>query len=146
MAPRVAKDILSYCTSCRMDLVHTVVAMHGDRVVRVLCRTCKKEHAYRLPSELRAAAEKKRPGKGSSAARGRSTPAEWETAMERMRHVTGKPYALNGTYEAGDRLDHPVFGPGLVRRLISSDKMEVLFEEGAKVLVRGAAQGTRHAS
>ncbi|MEW6667903.1 MAG: hypothetical protein AB1512_22055 [Thermodesulfobacteriota bacterium] len=140
MSPKVAKDIIAYCTSCRMDLVHTIVAVHGDKVVRVLCRTCKKEHAYRVPMELRAAAKKERSAKGRSPRKGRSAAAEWETAMERMRAVPAKPYAMDGLFEAGEKLDHPVFGLGIVKRLIGSDKMEVLFEEGTKVLVRGPAR------
>ncbi|MEW6667295.1 MAG: hypothetical protein AB1512_18990 [Thermodesulfobacteriota bacterium] len=140
MSPKVAKDIIAYCTSCRMDLVHTIVAVHGDKVVRVLCRTCKKEHAFRRPAELKAAAKKERTVKGPSARKGRSAPAEWETAMERMRDLTGKPYAMDGHYEEGDKLDHPVFGLGIVKRLIGPDRMEVLFEEGVKLLVRGSAR------
>jgi hypothetical protein len=137
MAPKVAKDIVSYCTSCRMDLVHTIVAVHGDKVVRVLCGTCKKEHAFRLPMELRASATRGRAVKGPSPRKSRSTVASWETAMERKRDLTAKPYAMDGPYEAGDKVDHPVFGLGVVQRLISQDKMEVLFEEETKVLVRG---------
>jgi hypothetical protein len=146
MAPRVAKDIVSYCTSCRMDLVHTIVAVHGDRVVRVLCRTCKKEHAFRLPAELRFSATKKPSAKGTSPKKGRSSAAEWQTATERMRDLAAKPYAMEGVYETGDKVDHSVFGLGVVRKLISPDKMEVLFEEGAKVLVRGSMRGPRESS
>jgi ribosomal protein L44E len=139
MAPRVAKDIVSYCTSCRMDLVHTIVAVHGDRVVRVLCRTCKKEHAFRLPAEQRVSATKKHSAKSPSPRKGRSAGAEWEAAMERIRELTAKRYALDVFCEAGEKVDHPVFGLGRVERLISPDKMEVLFEEGVKLLVRGNA-------
>ena len=136
MAPKVAKDIVSYCTSCRMDLVHTIVAVKGDKVVRVLCRTCKKEHAYRLPEELRAPATRKRVAKDPAPRKARSV-AEWEAAMEGMKHLAATPYAMGGCYEAGEKVDHPVFGLGTVRKLISPDKMEVLFEEGVKVMVRG---------
>ena len=140
MAPKVAKDIVSYCTSCRMDLVHTVVAVKGDKVVRVLCRTCKKEHAYRLPEELRVSATRKRVAKDPAPRKGRSTTAEWETAMEGMKHLTATPYVMGGCYEAGEKVDHPVFGLGAVTKLIAADKMEVLFEEGTKLLVRGFAR------
>ena len=42
---QIAKDTLAYCTSCKKELTHTVVAMKGDKIVKVLCNTCKKEHA-----------------------------------------------------------------------------------------------------
>ena len=46
---RTAQDTLAYCGSCKMDLSHTIMAMQGDRVIRVQCRTCKKEHTYKAP-------------------------------------------------------------------------------------------------
>jgi hypothetical protein len=143
MPPKVAKDIISYCTRCRMDLVHTIVAMDGDKVVRVLCRTCKKEHAFRLPVELRFSATRKPSMKGTSPKKGRSAAVEWVVAMERMAGLAGKPYAMKGVYEAGDKVDHPVFGLGVVRKLMSPDKMDVLFEEGGKLLVCGSMRGPR---
>ena len=43
----VGKETLAYCTSCKMDLNHVIVAMKGDRLAKVQCLTCKKEHAYK---------------------------------------------------------------------------------------------------
>lgn len=43
----VGKETLAYCTSCKMDLNHVIVAMKGDRIAKVQCLTCKKEHAYK---------------------------------------------------------------------------------------------------
>jgi hypothetical protein len=44
---------------------------------------------------------------------------------------------MDGLFEQGQKLSHPTFGTGLVKELISYDKMAVLFEAGMKVLVRG---------
>lgn len=136
MAPRVAKDIISYCPSCRMDLNHTVVAVDGDKVVRVLCLTCKKEHAFRLPLELRPSSTKKRTTKTPVPRKATADIDNWETDMERIRDLSAKVYTLDGFYEAGEKIDHHVFGLGVVKRLISTNKMEVLFEKGVKLLVR----------
>src|ERR1700747_3688973 len=45
----VGKEALAYCTSWKMDLNHIVVAMKGDRIAKVQCLTCKKEHVYKAP-------------------------------------------------------------------------------------------------
>jgi hypothetical protein len=146
MAPQVAKSVLSYCTSCKMDLIHTIVAVKGDKIVRVLCRTCKKEHAFRLPVELKASSKKRRAVKSSVPQKARSAAAEWEKAMEQVAGLAAKAYTPGGLFEAGEKVDHPMFGPGVVRRLISPNKMEVVFEEEVKVMIRGESPGTSASS
>ena len=48
----VASETLAYCTSCKMDLNAVVVAMKGDRIAKVQCLTCKKEHVYKAPKGI----------------------------------------------------------------------------------------------
>lgn len=67
----------------------------------------------------------------------RSSVAEWEDTMERLRGLPAKPYALDGLFDAGEKVEHPVLGPGIVKKLIEPDKMEVLFKEEIKILARG---------
>ncbi|MDD5204735.1 MAG: hypothetical protein PHS17_04905 [Desulfobacterales bacterium] len=57
--------------------------------------------------------------------------------MCKVKDAPGKVYALDGLFEEGDKVLHRTFGPGIVKELISSDKMQVLFEGGMRVLVRG---------
>ena len=52
MTSTVASETLSYCTSCKIDLNHRIVAMKEDLIVKVQCLTCKKEHKYRSPKGL----------------------------------------------------------------------------------------------
>ena len=56
----VAKETLAYCTSCKMDLNHIIVAMKGDRIAKVQCLTCKKEHNFRAPKGATEPPKKKR--------------------------------------------------------------------------------------
>src|SRR6266852_6391254 len=44
---RVGGDIDAFCTRCKMELGHTVLAMMGQKPVRVRCNTCGGEHKYR---------------------------------------------------------------------------------------------------
>jgi len=44
---RLGDTIDDYCSRCKRSLDHSVVAMAGDEVLKVLCRTCNSEHKYR---------------------------------------------------------------------------------------------------
>src|SRR4051812_9372206 len=75
----VAQEILAYCTSCKMDLNATVVAMKGDRVAKVECMTCKKTHAFKAPKGQKE--PKKKSSKKKDAGPTISIEAEWEKLM-----------------------------------------------------------------
>lgn len=138
MGYQVAKDIVAYCTSCRMNLVHLIVAMDSDKVVRVLCKTCKREHTYHPPKGMLESMRKKT-SPNSPAKKKVEGPGDWELAMEQYNDMPAKRYTLEGLFQEGDKIDHSRFGTGFVRQLIKPNKMEVLFEEEAKIMVRGAA-------
>ena len=42
-------EIDAWCTKCRMDLGHRIVAMVKDQPKRVVCQTCGSQHNYRAP-------------------------------------------------------------------------------------------------
>ncbi|MFZ7113302.1 MAG: hypothetical protein ACOWYE_16595 [Desulfatiglandales bacterium] len=137
MPYQVAKEIMAYCTSCRMNLVHVIVALDGERIARVLCKSCNKEHNYRPPKGLK---EPSSGGKASKPSAGKKTAAgrgKWAKEMEQGQAEPAKAYSMDGVFGVGDKLDHAVFGVGFVKKLMGPKKMEVLFEDGIKVLVRG---------
>jgi hypothetical protein len=139
----VAKEALAYCTSCKMDLNHVIVAMKGDRIAKVQCLTCKKEHAYKAPKGIleptitpaakraRAKAEKK------EAADANTIELEWEKLMSAHKEAPVKPYNTKALFALGDKLNHPVFGDGIVGKLIYPNKLEVIFRTDVKVLIYG---------
>ena len=138
MPYQVAKDIMAYCTSCKRDLVHVIVAVDGDKIARVLCRSGKKEHAYHPIKGVKEAAKKKRNSKATPAKKAEKTLRAWQTALEKCNGQSGKAYSLTGSFDEGDKIDHSTFGLGIVNKLIKPNKMEVLFEEGTKLLIRGS--------
>ena len=44
---RLGDYIDDHCSRCKRTTDHAVVAMVGEEVVKVLCRTCNSEHKYR---------------------------------------------------------------------------------------------------
>ncbi len=44
---RLGDEVEDYCSRCKRTQDHSVVAMAGDEVEKVRCRTCDYEHKYR---------------------------------------------------------------------------------------------------
>lgn len=44
---RLGDYIDDHCSRCKRTSDHSVVAMVGEEVVKVMCRTCNSEHKYR---------------------------------------------------------------------------------------------------
>ncbi|MEN9724356.1 MAG: hypothetical protein RJB38_2342 [Pseudomonadota bacterium] len=138
----VAQETLAFCTSCKMDLAHTIVAMKGDQIAKVECKTCKKIHVYKAPKGVsEAAPKKKRATKKaeSEAANATTIEAEWEKLMAAHRDAPFKPYTLKSKFALGDKIKHPNFGEGIVGKLIYPNKLEVIFRTDVKVLIHAGA-------
>lgn len=114
-------EIEAWCPTCKLIRTHVIVAMKGTRAAKTECRTCNSTHAYR-----------KNPP--NTAAKRRS---QYQDAMDGRDLSKPIPYKLSKKFNEEDVIKHKSFGIGLVTRLISEKKMEVLFEESTKLLVQG---------
>ncbi len=133
---RTAEEVLAYCTSCKMDLNHVIVAMKGDRIAKVECQTCKKEHAFKPPKGVtEPGAAKPKRGKKSEANKSAPIEAEWEKLMATHKDIPSKKYTPKGQFILGDKLSHETFGDGIVGRIIYPNKIEVIFRKDLKVLI-----------
>ncbi len=147
--PRVGGEIDAYCTKCRMDLNHRIVAMLGDAVKRVLCLTCNGDHNYRKPQaerdkeKARKAARAAVHGTSSTSKAAprteRSAKASWERAIAGQPPNAFKAYTVKGTYQTGELIRHTRFGDGVIARVIDAQKMEVLFEDGPRTMAQAMA-------
>jgi hypothetical protein len=134
---KVAEETLAYCSKCRIDLAHTVVAMQGDRILRVFCKTCKTEHAFKAPKGVTDPSMAPPPKTRKTAAPKsvHSVAEEWEKLMAIHKNVPIKNYSTKGSFSVGDRIEHPSFGTGLVEKLLHPNKVEVLFKTDIKILI-----------
>lgn len=134
----VGKDVLSYCTKCKLNLSHTIVAMKDSKhIAKVKCNTCLTIHAYKDPSTS-SKQNKTRTRKTTSApSKVISVSDLW---MEKMSSTKKKstPYAMDGKFQEGDIIDHSKFGPGIVEKVVD-DKIEVIFRHEIKTLVHNKA-------
>lgn len=134
------ENIEARCTRCRTVLNHTIVAMVGERVVRVECNTCRGVHNY--VAEKTAALPAPRASNRKSASvsgkakkePGRAEREEWDTLRAAMEGNPVQAYDMDGKYRANDLVEHVVFGLGIVLRMAGPNKMEVFFQSGKKLL------------
>jgi hypothetical protein len=142
-------DVEAWCTRCRRNLNHRIVAVLGTSIQKVQCLTCGGEHKYYPPKEVGPKSKKgkvKEAAKsGSSTRQSRSSAvnksaakaeSEWSTFMTEMAPgSTPLSYATSATYSRGEYIDHPVFGVGRVLNIVGVEKIEVIFKEGRKILI-----------
>ena len=125
----VAKDIITFCSRCKLELNHIVVRHNVEGIVdRVKCHTCGFEHKYK-PVKKKTETEKKR----KSPTRRKSREKEYEALMEKNGHITPVPYSMKASFNEGDIIDHKTFGKGIVLET-SFERIGVLFREGIKTL------------
>jgi Zn ribbon nucleic-acid-binding protein len=155
--PKTGGEIDAYCTKCRLDLTHRIIAMVGDAVKKVECKTCGSHHLYRRPKSERdarlKALESKRGADGDkprgekrSSGGEKLTAAQraerdqtnmWERAIAGQPSTAFKPYRITLTLSAGELVRHPKFGDGVVSKVIDRGKIEILFKDGPRTMAHG---------
>jgi len=144
-ARHVGGEVDAFCTSCKLVLGHTILAMVGDRIAKVRCNTCGGEHAYRVAAP---GAPKPRRAKTTSAMgspRARAEAAVRGHGLDELlegRDVAGaRAYAPKETFAEGEIMRHPSFGVGLVME-IRGDRLDVMFNAGLRTLALARATQT----
>jgi hypothetical protein len=129
---KVGGEVDAFCTSCKLQLAHTILAMVGTKIARVRCNTCGGDHAFR-----------------STLARTRA-PSQPRASHERViisfeQQLAGKDvskatkYSPKVAYGVDQLIDHPTFGLGIVAA-VREDKVDVVFKAAEKTLVHGRAE------
>ncbi|MDB4928556.1 MAG: hypothetical protein JWM10_1040, partial [Myxococcaceae bacterium] len=109
---RAGIEIDAYCTRCRMDLTHRIIAVVNNKPVKVECRTCYGTHNYRAPKSSPVPAEKTAGG----APRAAKPAARRAAATDEHISVAPPPGARIHGYRMSDKfskdqwVSHKVFG------------------------------------
>ena len=133
-------DVEAWCTRCRMNLDHRVIAVVGNEIKRVQCLTCGGDHVYRPPKNEDGPEEGDRetrqsPRKPSGKANPRAA-GEWARFMQEMPpDSAARSYRISDAYEPGEFIAHPVLGTGRVLEIVGREKIQVVFKEGRKILI-----------
>lgn len=137
-------EIDAWCTKCRMDLGHRIVAMLGDRPKRVICQTCGSQHNYRAPqSEKKTKTPRARAAGGAATRVTQKARAEaervdaWESRIAGQAHDAFVRYTMDRRYSEGELIQHKKFGEGYVVDVLEGDKVAIMFRDGMKTLAHG---------
>lgn len=150
----VGRDCDAWCTRCKMELAHTIVAMVGGLPVQVKCNTCNGIHKYRAPKKAKGTRASSSSSSASTRAsggtsRGRAPSAKamaaeadakairqrWEGMLAKSAGKDGQRYMVTAAYEPDDVVEHSKFGVGFVVEEVSFNRIKVLFQDGERVLV-----------
>jgi hypothetical protein len=124
-----------------MDLSAMVVAKVGSKIVKVQCKTCKKEHGFKAPKGVKDPTVAPPPkAKKSAGGEKATTPpvsvqAEWERLMKDAAAAKRVKYSPKAVLTLGDVVQHPTFGDGIVTRVQHPDKAEIIFKTDLKLLI-----------
>jgi hypothetical protein len=145
---RVAGEVDSWCTRCRLVLNHRIVSMKSGKPYQVECLTCRTTHLWRptAPGEKSATTAGSTPpraarGGAASARPSRVSPAakieqQWAKATLGRDLKDFTTYNVAGTFQEGDLVRHKKFGDGVVTRVIDAHKVEVLFRDETRTLAQ----------
>lgn len=139
-------EIDSWCTRCKMDLGHRIVAMVAQAPKRVVCMTCGSEHNYRAPKATAALPRAPRhvATKQSAEAAAKKPPrvtnarAQWEQQVRSGRPI--RRYSITDRFAIGDLVTHKKFGDGYVSGLVGDGKVTIAFLDGERTLIHGATE------
>jgi hypothetical protein len=143
-ARNVGGEVDAFCSSCKLILGHTILAMVGEKIARVRCNTCSGEHAFRATPPGVGAPRRTKTASSVSSPRARAEAAVRGHALDELlegRDVSGaRSYAPHETFAQGEVMRHPSFGVGLVME-IRGDRLDVMFGAGLRTLaLRRASQ------
>ncbi len=124
-----------WCTKCKLVLEHVIIAMVEDLPKRVECTTCKSQHNYKLAPRRKAPAKSKRTAGTKKTAARKGRKANWKVLVSERDVSQARNYKVTATFEKDELIDHSMFGIGVVLEAVPGNKIQVLFEEGAKLLV-----------
>lgn len=141
MAFNVGSDVEAMCRTCG-DVWHVVVAKLGEKITKVECKQCGKQHRFKPTGEAPSAnLQPKRQvvsPRPTSSSRPREKPAAAGVVLDPSRPA--RDYSITERFELGDQLLHKKFGPGIVVG-VENDKVRVKFSDsksdGIKVLLHG---------
>lgn len=143
MAFNVGSDVEAMCNTCG-DVWHVVVAKLGEKITKVECKQCGKQHRFKPTGDAPEANLK--PARRTVV---NEPGAKKPKAPSRPRAQAGgsitldpgkptRPYAISDRFALGEQIQHKKFGPGVVCG-VEDDKIRVNFAEGLKVLLHGKA-------
>jgi ribosomal protein L44E len=137
----VGKEVEAYCGKCKADTWHVVTVVKNDKISKVICKICNATHAYKTPdketpkAKAASTSARRRTTTGTKRVSGRGK-KDWGTLVGQIEDKQVADYALSGEFSSTPAIRHKNFGVGVITKVLAKDKIEVLFQEGTKILAQ----------
>ena len=129
----VGRSCEAWCTRCKSETEHTIIAMVDGLPKRVECDICHSQHNYRGAPGQGQPTKKK----GSRSRRISRKNSPRERLLSADDSPEARLYSMTERFEADEVVEHGSFGIGIVQQVQPGNKIEVLFRSGKKLLVHG---------
>ena len=124
---KAGENIASYCTKCKLNLDHAIVALTGETIAKVKCKTCGSLHKFKDPADVKKPRAVKKKVDSVQIAE-----TLWETSLSETKGKE-RVYDMSGKYRVGDVVLHNTFGKGVVRKLYLN-KCDMLFKDKERLM------------
>lgn len=122
-----------HCKICKDVTRHKICLVQDGKLKEVQCGSCHDLHKFKPPPPSKA--ERQRIAAERQKAKLREEDREkWERIKPKMIEAKAKDYSMDGLFRKKDVIRHPQFGLGMVERKAGHRKVEVLFEDGRKIM------------
>jgi hypothetical protein len=104
------------------------MAMDGEAIAKVRCKTCGGSHKFRRPLD----AQKARKPRANSAGEGATAEIIWAAGLAEAKGIE-RDYNMTAKYRVGDVVNHHTFGKGVVVKLYAN-KCDMLFKDRERLM------------
>lgn len=133
----IGQEVEAPCRKCKSDTIHVITAMTGTKIDKAMCKTCMSYHKIKIAGETPEKPLKKATTKASTAKTvKRPRRDKWTRLLDSTDTDEAISYSMDKIYEVATPIHHKTFGLGVVKNIIDVQKIEVLFHDGAKILVQ----------
>ncbi len=109
--------------------------MSNEGPDKIQCKTCEHQHKYKPPTISKTPAEKAAiKAKEAKCTQNAAERKEWNALRPGMDSAKAQIYSMTASYKVNALIMHPTFGLGQVQRILGSQKVEILFEDGKKTM------------
>jgi len=124
----IGNPVEARCSKCRKNTAHIILTIAEQDPESVECKICKHQHNFRRPTTAKTTALRQAILHKDAECK------EWKRLRPNMNSAKATDYSMAATYKVKTLIKHPLFGLGLVQRVVGSQKVEILFEDGKKLM------------
>jgi ribosomal protein L44E len=137
----IGQEIETYCGKCKTETLHTVTAMKDGKIHKVMCKTCMGYHLYRAAAKATASTSTTRRRASTTPRNSGRGKKDWGTLVGQIDDQQVAEYDIAGEFSTIPAIRHKNFGVGVITKVLTKNKIEVLFQDGTKILAQNLEAG-----